>query len=313
MLRFGEKNNSSKITERALIKVSGDDLCPNSRTHPFEDARNSEIEALKFPLSRALELAFGENLIYGVIITFGNGRPEIHIRDTDVKPILASMRSRGHKILQSIKRYQEISGVTPSKTAFRVFALVLRKIIPADTSEYSEFKSLCEDALRIDLTTPANKSWNRELILTLHGTRVRVDLSIEPVSFFNRLLLRALPTDMPTHERDNMFTYRLKMSLEKPNEKIAFAEIKHIGRQVVAQIVKYYPVVVAEYFLSSFIIPLIPKSFSGQPAFVSSSLVAGHAATLAIIGVATLLLQLKYQDSKFRGKASETSRSPGKN
>jgi hypothetical protein len=266
----------------------------------FHEDQNSGLATseLKAPVVRARDLIFGEKIAHGMCVSFGTGNAQIHIKDTELKPILESIRSHSTAISDCIERYQGLSGITPSKAGFRVFSLVLRKVMAADEVGSAQIKSVCQEALTINLASPADTTWKREWVLPINGVSTKLTISIIPLSTPTRAIVKSITTDVPAEDRDNRYAYRLTMEPEAFRESPALRRLKGICRQCVAVAGLASPMAAAEYAMSTGAVAAVMPQLSGESLIQRGALEVAHFSVLAAIGVVTYLAHQAYNSSR---------------
>ena len=221
-----------------------------AQTLVADESSGVDYHQLCESLGKLKNLVLGDKLAHGMVLTFGMSTPHIHILNTEVKPILQSLREHGAKISESVEKYQGISGITPSKSALRVFSLVLKKITPDDPDARAQLKTICDEARDLDLVSPANKDWKREMTLQLDGRNVRVSLSLTPISSFTKLLQNCVRTDIPKEDLKNNYAYKLTLEPEFLRESSSLRQLKQMGRQLVTTSAMGAPIVATLSFVS---------------------------------------------------------------
>ena len=150
-----------------------------------DESSGLDVEAASVPLRHVRNFALGEKIARGMVVTFGERIPHIHILNTEIKPILQSLGEYGGKLAECIQKYQGVAGETPSKEGCRVFSMVLRKVV-SDPAASRELKRICDEALDVDLNSPQDKGWKREVVAHLSGVSTRISLSLVPLSLATR-------------------------------------------------------------------------------------------------------------------------------
>lgn len=239
---------------RPLVGTVGSTIVDAARALQRDETTGGDLRALTESLMRARDFALGEKIAHGMVVTFGTGAAQIHISNTEIKPILLSLREYGHKLSECIERYQQLLGMTPSKAGFRVFSLVLKKIID-DVPVNRELKTICNEALDIDLRLPQDPQWLRKVIVPINGVDTRVTLSISPVPLFSQAILRTLHTDVPSKDTHNRYGYQVRIEPEIARESLALRDLKARARQAVAVIAQASPILVIAFAVS-----LVPSS-----------------------------------------------------
>ncbi len=238
-----------------------------AQTLVADESSGVDYHQLCQSLGKLKNLVLGDKLAHGMVLTFGMSTPHIHILNTEVKPILQSLREYGAKISESVEKYQGISGITPSKSALRVFSLVLKKIAPDDPDAKAQLKTICDEARDLDLVSPANKDWKREMTLRLDGRNVRVSLSLTPISSFTKLTLTCIKTDVPKEEVKNNYAYHLKLEPEVLRESSSLRQLKQTCRQIVTASAMGAPIMATLSFVSEL-------SFAAQISAVTATVAA---------------------------------------
>jgi hypothetical protein len=215
-----------------------------------DETSGGDLKALTESLSRARDFALGEKIAHGMVVTFGTGTAQIHISNTEIKPILQSLREYGHKLSDCIERYQQLLGMTPSKAGFRVFSLVLKKVI-ADDPLNRELKTVCNEALEIDLRSPENPQWKRQVVVPINGVDTKITLSLTPIPLLSKAVLRAMQTDVPLEDRHNRYGYQVKLEPEIANESVALRSFKARMRQALALTALTGPMIMTTFALST--------------------------------------------------------------
>ena len=161
--------------------------------------------------SATSDIALGKKIAHGMVLTFGSGKAEIHIRKTPIKPILESLKYYSREVADSIERYQMITGVTPSKPGLRVFSMVLKKL--ADEPEARQAISrITDEALAIELNKPEVRKWKTSLQASIDGLPVTISLSLEKRPILDRILSQVVGSDLAPKDRNNRFGYRVEIT-----------------------------------------------------------------------------------------------------
>ena len=71
-----------------------------------------------------------------------------------------------------------------------------------------ELKSICEEALDINLWSPNDPQWKRQIVVPINAVDTRITLLPAPISLFSRVLLGTLHSDVPMKERENRYGYQ---------------------------------------------------------------------------------------------------------
>lgn len=275
---------------------------PTNKPQHSQETGSHCLSNLKIPLRLAHNLMFGEKIAHGMLVSFGAGNAQIHIKDTELKPILESIRTYGDSITNCITKYQGISGTTPSKSGFRVFSLVLRKLIPADTVGYSHLKSVCEDALSIDLMSPQDPSWKREVILPINGAPTKITVSIAPQPLSTRAILKTVKTDVPAEYKNNRYAYRLTMEPAQFTEGSFIRKTKALFRQAMTAATLSGPIIMAGYILGQGALSTIIPRITSDPHIQKGLLGVSNLSILGAVGTATYLAYERYNTSRLLKK-----------
>ncbi len=266
---------------------------------------SSPFAGIRLPsLNHLHDLAFGQKIFHGMYITFGAGASEIHIANTELEPILTSIRSYSHSISDAVERYQGITGVTPSKKGLRVFALVLGKVVDGDAPALQVIRELRKDALSIDLAAPSNPTWSRSLTLSINGSPIKATLSIEPLTSVVRTLVSAIKTEVPEEDRNNRYGYRLTMEPETFTESSVVRKLKSLCRQAVSLTALCSPIAAAEYAISTGMLRAIMPTISNQPVIQHGLIELAHLGVLACVGAATYFAVQAYRKALFHSADS---------
>jgi hypothetical protein len=253
-------------------------------THVFSDVGvERKTDETRNVLSAVHDIVVGRKIAHGMIVRFGSGTASLHMRNTEVKRILESVRASGAEIAECIEKYQLVQGISPSRNAFRVMALVLQKLSPRDSDSRRELKALCDEALAIDLSAPQQKGWRREIGLQLSGVDTRLTVSLVPLSSMYRLGARAFAVDLPLEDRSHRFGYRLEMRPQQPSKNTVWSAIGGRVRQAMALAGACAPMaatmVAMTYAPLADVIPRVSANPSVQGA------VGGIAEFLVVVGV----------------------------
>lgn len=270
--------------------------CAHTASH--DQSSGAILSTLTAPLVRARDLIFGEKIAHGMFISFGTGSAQIHIKDTELRPILESIRTYSASITDCIEKYQGLSGVTPSKAGFRVFSLVLRKLMADDPKSSAQLKSVCHEALTIDLAAPADPRWRRDLPVPVSGVPTKISLSITPLSLFARAIVQAIKTDVPTEDQQNRYAYCLTMEPEKFSESTTLRQLKGLCRQAVTIAGLTSPMVLAEYAMSRGALFANIPILSSNPLIQRWVLELAHLSALAAVATTSYLAYQAYNSAR---------------
>ena len=97
-----------------------------------------------------------------------------------------------------------------------------------------ELKSICEEALDINLWSPNDPQWKRQIVVPINAVDTRITLLPAPISLFSRVLLGTLHSDVPMKERENRYGYQRTREPEVAQEGVAFRTLKPRIRQATA-------------------------------------------------------------------------------
>ncbi len=231
----------------------------------WADESSNSLGALGPALSRLRDLVLGEKLAHGLVLTFGSTTPQMHMLNTAVDPLLASLEVHRELIAHAVVKYQGISGTTPSKSALRVFSLVLRRLTPVESDARATLSDICKEARALNLISPADKDWKREMTLMLADRPVRLSLSLTPISTFTKLTIQCLNTDVPKEEEKNNYAYHLTLEPDVATESRSLRQLKQTGRQLVTALGMGAPTLgvsfaaaVNEFSLAGFVGAVVP-------------------------------------------------------
>jgi hypothetical protein len=237
----------------------------------------------------------GEKLADGVVASFGGGTPTIHVLDTDAKATLQSIRNHAAELPNCIERYRILKGFTPSKEAFKLCELILRKHMGGDREAIANLKKIGDEATRIDLKRPMDSSWKREMCCSIGGVATRITISLTPVSLFHRLLTPVVGTDLSLEAQANRYGYQVTLRPEADASKLSLAPIRRLFRQVAEMSLKIAPMIAVGASLNqSTLIDLASKLTQNQlsQGYLADSLrFASSAAVGALTFIATQRMQ----------------------
>ncbi len=271
-----------------IVKTVRGAVVETLRALHADESSGLDLAGLHGPMQDLRDCLVGKPISYGITITFPTG-PHLHLRNTDLKTILTSVRNNRDQLAESITNYQGLTGVTPSKPGLRVLAMLIKSNSDTTTEQAACLKSIFKEALAIDLKSPAELNWRKDACLSIANIRTRITISIEPISTLERTLMKALKTDIPDTERDNRYAYRIKLDPETFTESLPLRLIKQLPRQVVACSTFFAPMVAAQYALSSSVLRSVLSSISSNAATQETIIHYLQLPVLAAVGTATFL------------------------
>jgi len=270
--------------------------CREAATTPA--AGDSVFSELQPPASILGKIVLGQKLAHGVVASFAVGTPTIHVLDTDVRATLQSIRNHATELPNCVERYRLLKGFTPSKEAFKVCELILRKHMGGDREAIGALKKISDEATRIDLKHPADSSWKREMCCSIGGVATRITISLMPVSLFDRLVTRMVRTDLSLEAKANRYGYKVALRPEADESKLSLAPIRRLSRQIAEMSVMIAPMMVVGASLSqTALVELASKVTQNQVA--QSLLTDGlRLASYAAVGAVTFIVTQRMQRAR---------------
>lgn len=279
--RTGSKpsTGASDPAAAAPLETLGSTLRATARALMADESSGFNAREAERSAGEILNAALGEKMLHGVVITSSSGAPEMHVLNTELRPILRSLDRDGGRLVECIQKYQGLSGTTPSRAALRLFGIMLKKRA-ADPDTRAAVHAICEEAHSINLISPVDKSWKREMSMQLNGVPIKVALSLVPLSAVTRGIIRHMDTDVPQEDRQNRYAYRLTLEPEVLTESPGLKGMKRFARQGIAAVSVMGPIAIAyPVIVASGVSEMIP-TVSSSPLMQS---IVGECARLTLL------------------------------
>ncbi|MEY4700725.1 MAG: hypothetical protein RL326_912 [Pseudomonadota bacterium] len=225
------------VAERAAVQSVESRTTENSTS-------GGVLAALKAPSSTLGNIFLGEKLADGIVARFSVGGPNIHVLNTDVRATLQSLKDHASKLPTCIEKYRILQGFTPSKEAFKVCELILRRQMGGDRGAIAELKRISDEATQIDLKRPQGAAWKREMSCSLGGVATRLTISLSPVSVFDRVVSKLVSTDLSKESVGNRYGYQVTLRPEAEARRVSLAPVRRLFRQVAEVSVMIAPMAV---------------------------------------------------------------------
>lgn len=248
------------------------------------------FSALKTPATFLGNLLLGEKLADGVVVRFWLGRPSIHVLNTDVKSTLQSLRDHARKLPDCIERYNILQGFTPSKQAFKVCELILRKHMGGDREAVADLKRISDEAAGIDLKRPTDAAWKREMRCSIGGVSTRITISLSRVSMFDRLVTRIINTDLSRESLANRYGYQVALRPETAASTLALAPIRRLFRKAAEISVMVAPMAVVGFSVSQGAIAKVASNITQNQLLRGALVDVMQFSSLALAGAITFLV-----------------------
>jgi hypothetical protein len=164
--------------------------------------------------------------------------------------------------------------------------MVLRKVV-SDPAASRELKRICDEALDIDLISPQDREWKREVVVPISGVNTRISLSLVPLSLTTRAIMKTISTDVPERDRGNRFGYRLTLEPETSRGGAMLNRAYGMLRQSISLCSLSAPMMVTCYLMTRFPFgELVPRM--SENGTIQGALADGVAfTTLAAVGALT--------------------------
>ncbi len=265
---------------------------------PTPLAGDSVFSGLKTPTQILGNIFLGEKLADGVVASFGGGKPTIHVLDTDARATLQSIRNHAAELPNCIERYRVLQGFTPSKEAFKVCELILRKHMGGDREAIATLKKISDEATRIDLRQPADSSWKREMCCSIGGVTTRITISVMPVSLVTRLVTRVLSTDLSPEARANRYGFQVTLRPEAESSKLSLAPMRRLCRQVAEMSLKIAPMLAVGASLSDRALVDVASNLTRNQSLQSLLADGLRFASYAAVGAVTFIVTQRMQRAR---------------
>ena len=256
------------------------------------------FSALKAPSSTLGNIFLGEKLADGIVARFSVGGPNIHVLNTDVRATLQSLKDHASKLPTCIEKYRILEGFTPSKEAFKVCELILRKQMGGDREAIAELKKISDEATQIDLKRPQEASWKREMSCSIGGVATRVTISLSPVSRLDRFVTSLISTDLSKESRTNRFGYQVTLRPDAEVSRLSLAPVRRLFRQVAEMSVMIAPMMVTMSAISQSTLVETASKLT-QNAVAQGLLVdVMRLSSYAVTGAITFLVMQRFQRAR---------------
>lgn len=256
------------------------------------------FSALKAPASALGNIFLGEKLADGLVASFSVGGPKIHVLNTDVRATLQSLKDHASKLPTCIEKYQILEGFTPSKEAFKVCELILRKQMGGDREAITELKGISDEATQIDLQRPQDSAWKREMTCSIGGVATRIEISLSRISLFDRFVSNLVSADLSKESLASRYGYQVTLRPQAESSRFSLAPVRRLFRQVAEISVMVAPMMVTMSAVSQSALVEMASKLTQNPLAQGLLVDVMRLSSYAAVGAVTFLVTQRLQRAR---------------
>ena len=256
----------------------------------------SWLSSLRVPVVNgmfaALDLALGTKIAAGISVTFGSGKPFIHVQKSEISQTIESLLAQPDKLITCIESYGEVSGFTTSDKGLKVFSAVLDRLIKAtgeDTADGKEarktLKMIRTEALKLDRSERGDPSWLREMECCIGSERIKIAISLKPSTLVHQVAAKCLGMS----DSKSLYGYHLTLTPTTPVSALSIS-LKRSFRQVAEFSCLAAPIVPVAYLIFQTPLNEFMANLSNNPVVQSALVGIARLSAIVATGSASAVL-----------------------
>jgi hypothetical protein len=254
---------------------------------------DSVFASLKAPVGVLANIVLGERIAPGVYVTFSTGRARMHVARTDAPHTIESLRESVTKIPAFVERYRSLQGFTPSFSAFKLCALMMRMQMGTDRAGIRRIQDLCAEAKAVDLKRPVDRKWKREMKCEIGGVPTKLTVSLSRVPMFTRVVSRLMRTDLSREDRANRYGFKVSLKNDTKESFFSLTPARKLFRQAAEMSALMTPIAATLLVARPSVLAGLAANLSESPV-IRGALVDGMGmGAVAIAGTLTYLVKTR--------------------